>query len=452
VQNPQTIGQPESRWYSGSTRADFDLAPKLVARLFGDYQRRNVDHYYFSGPTQLAATVYDSQRALTRFTASPELEYLPSPRTRLHAVYTYGEYRRDETRVFVAGGASQPQPAWREGNRELKLTGRRDWSAFGRSHPLQGGYEHRHESLKRGTLSRADPERDIDVLWLQQEVAAGSKLKLTGGFRYDRYSDFGGEWSPKLAAVFAPAGDHRVRASYGHGFRAPYFGELYLSTPPVFVGNPDLEPEISDTLTAGYAHASSRVQASADYSWTRVRNGIVFDLSRQPFTYGNIAEYTARAVNLSFSATLPAGFAPSVAYTWLRRENEAGQDTGGYPAHSAFVKLQWSHARWGLRANVRAQINGGQAESPTDLSFVPAYDAWYVQVRKRLVASGAYAWSAFAQVDNLFDEKDVFRRGCVERASPTVCARHEPVPNDFQVWLAPRAFLAGITLDLDFSR
>jgi hypothetical protein len=59
---------------------------------------------------------------------------------------------------------------------------------------------------------------------------------------------------------------------------------------------------------------------------------------------------------------------------------------------------------------------------------------------------------AFAQVDNVFDEKHVFRRGCVERVSPAVCARHEPVPNDFQVWLAPRAFLAGITLDMDFTR
>jgi outer membrane receptor for ferrienterochelin and colicins len=452
AQNPQTIGQPESQWYYGSTSADLNLTPRLVARFVGDYQRRDVDRYFFSGPTQLASTVYDSQRALTRLTASPELELLASPRTSVSAVFTYGEYRRDETRLFLQGGAAQPQAAWREWSRELKLTGRHDWSALGRKHPLQGGYEHRQERLRRGTLSRADPRRDIDTLWLQQEWAASQKWKLTGGFRHDRYSDFGGEWSPKLAAVFAPAGDHRVRASYGHGFRAPYFGELFLTTPPLFVGNPDLEPEVSDTVTAGYAYASRRAQASADYSWTRVRNGIVFDLTHQPFTYGNIAEYTARAVNLAFSATLPAGFASSVAYTWLRRENEAGQDLGAYPNHSFFVKLQWSHARWGLRANVRGQVNGGQSESLTDLSFVPAYDAWYAQVRKRLLARGAYSWSAFAQVDNLFDERNVFRRGCVERISPTVCARHQPVPNDFQVWLAPRAFLAGVTLDMDFSR
>jgi outer membrane receptor for ferrienterochelin and colicins len=451
AQNPQTIGQPESRWYSASTNADLALGSKLVARLFGDYERRDVDRYFFSGATQLATTVYDSQRALTRFIVSPELEYLASPRTTVHGAFTHGEYLRDETRVFVVGGAVQPQPPWREWNDELKLTARHDWGPADRPSPLQGGYEHRREKLRRGTLSRTDPERDIDVAWLQQEVGF-SRLKLTGGFRYDHYSDFGGEWSPKLALTLAPAGFHRLRGSYGHGFRAPYFGELYLSTPPVFVGNPDLEPEVSDTITAGYAYASRRLQGSADWSWARVENGIVFDLSRQPFTYANVARYTARALNVAVNATLPAGFAPSVAYTWLRREDQAGRDLGGYPAHSFFLKLQWSHARLGLRANVRGQVNGGQSESPTDLSFVPAYDAWYVLVRKRLLAKGGYAWSAFAQVDNVFDEKDVFRRGCAERASPTVCVRHEPVANDFQVWLAPRAFLAGIALDMDFTR
>ncbi len=451
--NPQTIGQPESQWYYASTNADFELGPKLVARLFADYQRRDMEKYFFSGATQLASTVYDSQRELVRYVLSPELEYLPGAQTSLLATFNYGKYLRDETRVFVVGGQVQPQAPWREWNRELKLTARHAWSGFGRENPLQGGYELRNEKLQRGTLVRADPERDINVFWLQQEVNPGAKLKLTGGFRYDHYSDFGGEWSPKFAVMVAPAGAHRLRASYGHGFRAPYFGELFLNTPPFFVGNPDLEPEVSDTVTGGYAYASARWQASADYSNARVKNGIAFfQLAPLRFTYDNVSRYTAEAVNLSFSARLPAGFAPSVAYTWLHRQDDAGQGLGGYPNHAFFVKLLWSNSRLGVRANFRGQINGEQTQSLTDLSLVPSYDAWYAQVQKRLFTRGAYTWSAFVQVDNIFDEKDVFRRGCVQRASPTVCSRREPVPNDFQVWLAPRAFLAGVTVDMDWTR
>jgi hypothetical protein len=48
----------------------------------------------------------------------------------------------------------------------------------------------------------------------------------------------------------------------------------------------------------------------------------------------------------------------------------------------------------------------------------------------------------FAQLDNLFDKGNVFRTN----------AAGEPIPNDFQIWLAPRTFQAGITMDLDFTR
>jgi hypothetical protein len=40
-----------------------------------------------------------------------------------------------------------------------------------------------------------------------------------------------------------------------------------------------------------YSYAGARFQGSVDHSWTRVKDGIVFDLTRTPFTYGNIGEY-----------------------------------------------------------------------------------------------------------------------------------------------------------------
>ena len=151
--NPQTIGQPPSTYWNASGTADFEVTKKVVARFFGDYQLREVRDYFFSGATQLASTVYDSQRDLTRFTLSPAVDFLLSPRTSVNATYTYGKYLRDETRVFVSDGRVAPQPDWREWNQEAKLTGRHAWQAFGREHPLQGGYEYRNEKLQRGSLS-----------------------------------------------------------------------------------------------------------------------------------------------------------------------------------------------------------------------------------------------------------------------------------------------------------
>jgi len=454
--NPQTIGQPPSVYWNASGTADFEITKKVVARFFGDYQLREVRDYFFSGATQLASTVYDSQRDLTRFTLSPAVDFLLSPRTSVNATYTYGKYLRDETRVFVSDGRVAPQPDWRERNQEAKLTGRHAWPAFGREHPLQGGYEYRNEKLQRGSLSgtgencaavsttpaSSECARDINVLWGQQELNLTSRLTVTAGLRYDNYSDFGDQWSPKAEAVFSLAPEHRLRGSYGHGFRPPYFGELYLSQPPFFVGNPDLVPEVSDGFTGGYTFAGKSAQVSVDGYYTKVKNGIIFfQLTPSQFTYRNIDRYDSKGVNVAASVRLPWGFAPSVAYAYNKRENPEGAEVGGYPNHSGFLKLLWGNPRLGLRANIRGQVNG-KVPPGVDGTYQPSYDLWSVQVSKRFASLGAYGVNVYAQVDNLFDESDIF----LANADGT------PVQGQFQVWLAPRTFQIGVILDMDWAR
>jgi outer membrane receptor for ferrienterochelin and colicins len=440
--NPQTIGQPPSTYWNLSGTADFELSRKVVARFFGDYQLREIRDYFFSGATQLASTVYDSQRDLTRYTLSPSVDFLLSPRSSANVTYTYGKYLRDETRVFVSDGRVAPQPDWREWNQEVKLTGRHDFQAFGRAQPLQGGYEYRKEKLQRGSLSVQDPSRDINVLWAQQELHPTSRLTLTAGLRYDDYSDFGDEWSPKAEAVVSLAAEHRLRGSYGHGFRPPYFGELYLSTPPFFVGNPDLVPEVSDGFTAGYTFAAKKAQVSVDGYYTKVKNGIIFfQLTPSQFTYRNLDRYSSKGVNVAASLSLPWWFTPSVAYTYNRREDPEGAEVGGYPNHSGFLKLLWANPRLGLRANLRGQING-KVPPGVDGTYQPSYDLWSAQVSKRFAGLGAYGVNVYAQVDNLFDESDIF----LANADGT------PVQGQFQVWLAPRTFQVGVILDMDWAR
>src|SRR5690606_13121690 len=159
---------------------------------------------------------------------------------------------------------------------ELRLTGRHAFRGWGQEHLLQAGYEFRNEQLRRPTLTVVDPERQINVGWFQQEVVIGPALRVTGGVRYDRYSDFGSEVSPKISVVVAPAAQHRIRSSFGHGFRPPLFGELYLDTAPQFVGNPNLKPETADTFDLGYSYASPRAEFTVDYFRARVENGITF--------------------------------------------------------------------------------------------------------------------------------------------------------------------------------
>ncbi len=276
-----------------------------------------------------------------------------------------------------------PQAPWREWNDELKLTASHNWTLLGGHAPLQGGFEQRQEKLERATLTRPKMDRDISTFWFQQEVGLGSRLRVAGGARFDRFSDFGTEWSPKGSAVYRLSERQRLRASAGHGFRPPSFGELYLNQAPVFVGNADLQPETANTFDVGYSWAGARTQVSADYYLASVKNGISFDLSQDPFTYANLGEYTSEGVNTNAAVTLPWGFTPSVSYNYNRREDEEGEELGGYPKHAAFIKLLWANSRLGLRANIRGQVYGKTLPA-FDGTYQPAYQVWYAQVHKRI--------------------------------------------------------------------
>jgi outer membrane receptor protein involved in Fe transport len=234
-----------------------------------------------------------------------------------------------------------------------------------------------------------------------------------------------------------------VRASYGQGFRAPYFGELYLVTFG-FQGNPDLKPERSETFTGGYAYSSSKLQASLDVFAGQVEDGITFfQLSPTLFTYDNVRRYDSNGVSAQLALNLPYGFAPSAAYTYNKREDDQGNEIGGYPRHAAFVKLLWANPRLGLRANFRGEINGEVPLATGATRHQPAYSIWYVQAGKRFAVKGAYAFNLTFQIRNLFDKQDIFN----------LDAQGNPVTNEtLQVWVAPRTYLAGITIDMDWSK
>lgn len=435
--NPQTIGQPQSVWRTGTLNADARVTNWLIARLVADYSRRSVDNYFFSGATQLATTVYNSPRKITRRGLTPEVEVLASADTSFTVTFNEGKYDRRERQIYI--NRTVLVDPWIEWNRETKLTGRQTWRAFGQAHYLQAGYESRRETLERASLlfpqsGQRRAHRDVKVGWAQQEFSFGDDLTVSAGFRFDSYSDFGDKWSPKVSGVYALSPSQRVRVSWGEGFRAPFFNELYLSS-AVFVGNPHLQPEKSATLTAGYAWASSRVQASADVFRADVENGITFDLGRFPYSYINLREYVSKGTNMSLSVNLPHGFVPQLAYSYTKRENAQGEDVFGLPKHSAFVKLLWADPRLGLRASLRGQIIS--AAKFDDGTSQMAYQLWNVNVTRRFAQRGPYGVSVFAQLDNMFNKTDIFR----------LDAQGQPVPGDYQVWAAPRAFSAGVNVD-----
>lgn len=123
-------------------------------------------------------------------------------------------------------------------------------------------------------------DRDVTSVFFEALFPVLDNLELNLAGRYDDYSDFGDNFSPKLSARWQPMDNLTLRASYGQGFRAPTldiltqkptFSATSVRDPQSCVNqgqpancslqindtsqaNPGLQPEDSDQFSIGVAY------------------------------------------------------------------------------------------------------------------------------------------------------------------------------------------------------
>jgi outer membrane receptor protein involved in Fe transport len=112
-------------------------------------------------------------------------------------------------------------------------------------------------------------QRDVASAYAELLVPVLTNLRASLAGRYDRYDDFGSQFSPRLGVEWAPIGGVALHGSWGRSFKAPNLPDLsergnlsYVSeasnggggvSPVLFVfgGNSDLHPEQSRIWTLG---------------------------------------------------------------------------------------------------------------------------------------------------------------------------------------------------------
>jgi iron complex outermembrane receptor protein len=78
-------------------------------------------------------------------------------------------------------------------------------------------------------------QRDVMATYAELSFNIGRMWEFQAAARYDRFSDFGDAFSPKLGVKFRPFDSFMMRASYGKAFKAPLLTQLYASDS---IGNP----------------------------------------------------------------------------------------------------------------------------------------------------------------------------------------------------------------------
>jgi vitamin B12 transporter len=120
-------------------------------------------------------------------------------------------------------------------------------------HMLSWGGEWRDDAVTDvssfGT-SLDDVTETTTSVFVQDHWRIGSRLHLLAGLRWDDTDSWGSKVTGRVDVGWRLADTFELRGGYGQGFRAPALGELYAP----FGGNPELEPETSDSGEIGIVY------------------------------------------------------------------------------------------------------------------------------------------------------------------------------------------------------
>lgn len=264
------------------------------------------------------------------------------------------------------------------------------------------GGEWRREELESTTLTIDKDDVVHQALFIQDELSLfGNRLLLTPGLRWDNHEEFGSELSPRLYAVVKATDRLNIKAGYGHAFRAPTIKQISEgyeanSGPHTFLGNPDVEPEISDAYEVGVEYFGDNVFVRVIGFYNDIEDLIDWDRigSTGPggrfgiFEASNIAEAETKGVETEIGITLPAGFEIEAAYTYLVAEDtENDVRLTEKPRHSISGKLSHHLESFGLSTSVRVQHIADQVLENDDdeLEEVPDYTLLHFSIRKQLM-------------------------------------------------------------------
>ncbi len=245
----------------------------------------------------------------------------------------------------------------------------------------------------------------IDLMFFQ-------RLNVVAGVRWDEHSEFGSEWSPRIAASLDINQYLRLKGSYGHGFRAPIPYELYVTSykrrgKDVYQANSELQPETSNSFEVG-VQSNLDVARGLDMELTYfyididdMIEPVLKSSSKKGSTYKyeNISEGQSSGVEFLGRIRLPQGFSFGAGASYMKTENkDTGHQLADQPEFKGNLNGEWHLASWGLRARLSytwyAGIEDGSGNSLEDYSLL---DAW---VGKDLV----HDLQVYAGMKNILDE------------------------------------------------
>lgn len=253
-------------------------------------------------------------------------------------------------------------------------------------------------SASGANLFLAPHKRKLDYVYLQDEWSFARAWTLTGGARYDSFSDFGSTTNPRLALVWEARHDLTAKLMYGTAFRAPSFVEQYVTGNPVALGNPSLMPEKITTLEAAVTwQARHNLQTSLSIFQHEISDII----SQTASTYQNGGRQTGNGGEFEVVWDAASSLRLTGHYAYQKNIDETTRHDAGYaPHHHLYSRANWRFAPgWQVSGQVNVVADRNRAWGDTRAE-VPDYTSLDLTLRTDRPKRG---WDFSASVFNLFN-------------------------------------------------
>ncbi|MDP6796226.1 MAG: TonB-dependent receptor [Candidatus Krumholzibacteria bacterium] len=353
------------------------------------------------GGTESFPLIFDRSNLIETFNASVGPRFMIGETGRLKGILGLSFYRDEYLQDQREGSVYDTfHETWEQ---LLQFSLQADRALPG-GHQLSSGLEFLHEDLETERLQEGHSDRNRASWFLQDEWMPGlsGKLRVLPSFRFDRDSQFGFHFTPKLALRYDMKGSLVLRASLGNGYRAPDFKELYVHFvhPAVgyeIIGNPDLLPEVSRSASLALEWQGSRkLWASLScfrHDFENLIQGIITD-ETSPGGYNlgvyvNVEEALVQGLEASLRVRDWGPLNAELSYSYLVPEDvTTGEVLEGKPKHRASLNLDTRLFHWKSKLILRGSWVGErvfhQSYSGVSSDTVPPYILLDLRLRQPL--------------------------------------------------------------------
>lgn len=227
--SPQNYGNTVAPFfsYTGNFRAGYSFSPRTDLSVSGRYFRQE-QQFDFDVLTTANEEIRTSGKGTTNdWNFNPVLTHRFNDRTKGVARFYATGY---ETNTRLLNPAADTV-YYIDNFRQTFLRPEFNLERFlGDKHILTLGAGANFESVQTGRYGDALARHQrTTYAFAQDEWTPSGKLTVIAGLRFDHNSIYGGQLSPKVSARYALNRWLSFKASYGVGFKAPDFRQLYLN-------------------------------------------------------------------------------------------------------------------------------------------------------------------------------------------------------------------------------